>query len=110
MIVGIQIIGVIFGLFMIYLTFLYYRRGNYHIYDFGIWMFIWITFICVVLSPNSFGGLLNPLKIGRLMDLFTIISFMTLFGIIFFLYIITRKNEEKINKIVRQIALKESRE
>lgn len=106
MIVGIQIIGIIFALFMIYLTFLYYKRGNYHFRDFGVWMFIWLSFMGIVLFPTSFGGLLNPLKVERLMDLFTILSFMTVFGVIFFLYLTTRKNEEKIKKVVREIALK----
>jgi len=106
MIMGIQIIGIIFALFMIYLTFLYYKRGNYRFRDFGIWMFIWLSFMGVVLFPTSFGGLLNPLKVERLMDLFTILSFMTVFGVIFFLYLTTRKNEEKIKKVIRGIALK----
>ena len=105
MIFGIQIIGVIFALFMTYLTFLYYKRGNYHLRDFGVWMFVWLSFICVVLSPTSFGGLLNPLKVSRLMDLFTILSFMIVFGIVFSLYLTTRRNEEKINKVVREVAL-----
>lgn len=106
MIRGIQLIGLIFALFMTYLTFLYYRRGNYRFWDFGIWMFIWLGFMGVVLSPDSFGSLLNPLKIGRLMDLFMILSFMTVFGVVFFLYLTTRKNEERIKKLVREIALK----
>ncbi len=105
MILGIQIIGVMFALFMTYLTFLYYKRGDYHFRDFGLWMFVWLSFICVVLSPSSFGGLLSPLEVSRLMDLFTILSFIVVFGIVFSLHLTTRRNEEKINKVVREIAL-----
>jgi hypothetical protein len=105
MIMGIQVFGIIFALFMVYLTFLYYKRGNYSTLDFGVWMFIWLSFMGVVLSPNSFGGLLSPLKVYRLMDLFTILSFITVFSLVFFLYLKARKNEERVRKIVREIAL-----
>ncbi|OYT27579.1 MAG: hypothetical protein B6U97_01155 [Candidatus Altiarchaeales archaeon ex4484_96] len=105
MILGIQIVGFVFSLFMSYLTFLYYRRGDYRFRDFGVWMVIWTIFTYVVLAPNSFGELLKPLKVSRLMDLFTIISFIAVLGIVFYLYLITRRNEDKINRIVREIAL-----
>jgi hypothetical protein len=105
MMTGIQMVGLIFALFMMYLTFLYHKRGNYRRVDFGVWMIIWLSFTAVVMFPEPLDALLNPLKVVRLLDLFTIFALMAVFCMLFFLHLTNRRNEEKINRIVRKLAL-----
>lgn len=107
MFVGIQILGILFGLFMLYITYLYYKRGDYGFRDFMIWTGTWISFLFGISFPEFLEGLLEPLTVSSIMDLFTIASFMLLVALMFFVYDKTRKNEKNLNKLVREIALKE---
>jgi len=45
MIQGLQIIGILFGLCMLYLTFLYYKKNAYDGKSFALWSGLWIFFL-----------------------------------------------------------------
>ena len=107
MILGIQLLGIAFGLFMAYLTYLYYRRQNYSTGDFAIWISIWAGFLFVTIFPEALDVLIKPLTVYRLLDLLMVISFMVLFLLMFMIYRTNKMNEKKINRIVRELALKE---
>jgi len=109
MLMGIQLIGIAFGLFMAYLTYLYYKRKNLSFNDLAIWMAIWAGFVFVTIFPEALEGFVKPLMFYRLLDLLMVVSFMVLFVLIFLMYSTNRKNEQKINRIVREIALKKER-
>ena len=107
MLTGIQIIGILFGIFMLYLSFLYYKRKDFLPRDFVTWFIIWISFLAVISLPDTFRLLLQPLYIERLMDLITIAAFIVMFGLIFIAYKISRQNQRKLEEIVRKLALEE---
>ena len=61
MVLGIQIAGFLFGLFMIYYSFLNYKRREFTVKEFSFWLILWIGFIIVTLFPF----VLDPIvKIG----------------------------------------------
>jgi len=105
MFVGIQIIGLFFGLFMCFLTFLHYRKNNFGPKSLFSWLFIWISFIFAVTFPGFFYGFMNLLRISRTIDFFVVFGFFFFTVIIFYLFIVVKKTEVKVEKLVRKIAL-----
>ena len=104
--IGIQILGVLFGLFMLYYTFLSFKRKEFRKGEFIAWIFLWILFVIVTVFPGLLDPIVASLSISRTMDFFIIIGFMFLIGLGFYSYRITRKNQKKIENIVREIAIK----
>ena len=109
MVLGIQIAGSLFGLFMIYYSFLHYKRKEFTAKEFIFWVFLWVSFTIIALFPF----LLDPIykKIGflRVLDLLTIVGFMFLITAIFYTYTLTRKNQKKLETIVREMAMKKNK-
>ena len=110
MILGIQILGVLFGLFMIYITFLYSKRRDFTLKEWAFWSILWVGFILVTLFPSSFNVIVKGFfKLQRPLDFYIIVGFMFLTGAVFYTYTIVRKNQKRIEFIVRKIALKEGK-
>jgi hypothetical protein len=105
---GIQIIGILFGIFMLYLTFLYYKRRDFYARDFAIWFIIWGGFLAVISFPDLFRLFLQPLYVYRLMDLITIVAFIVMFLVLFVSYRTSKQNEKRLKEIVRKLAIRES--
>lgn len=104
-IMGIQLLGVLFGLFMIYLTFLNRKRKDYTSKESLVWIILWTGFIYVALFPNSLDFLVKrTLGLQRPLDFFIIIGFMFMVFISFYTYSIVRKNQKKLEELVRKIA------
>ena len=104
--IEIQILGILFGAGMIYLSFLHYKKKYLRVKDFSMWIFIWIVMIVSVVFHDSLSILIQPLKVSRFMDLIMITAFMALFLIVFIIYGMMRKNERDIKRIIRESALK----
>jgi hypothetical protein len=109
MILGIQILGLLFGLFMIYYSFLSFKKKEFRKREFVLWMIIWILFIMIALFPNMLNPIISSLSVSRRMDLLIIVGFMFLIGLGFSTYIVARKNRKKIENIVREIAIKKEK-
>ena len=109
MILGIQIIGIFFCVVMFYLTFLYYKRNEFGVGEFSGWILLWLGFSFVIIFPKIIDVFLKPLNFVRALDFFMVIGFLILFGLIFYLYVIVKKNNKKIEELVRKEALKKIR-
>ncbi len=105
--IGIQILGIAFGLIMIYFIFLHYKRREFKKSQFLVWVLIWVVFILIVADPNSIRGLVRDLGVARVMDLLTIIGFMVLTYLTFRNYMSLNKFKKKLEEKTREDALKE---
>lgn len=105
MVLGIQIFGMLFGLFMIYLTFLHAKRKEYTAKEYLVWMVVWILFILVSLFPNILDIFVIQFKFSRTLDLLIIGGFLFLIAVTFRTYNIVRRNQNQTEEIVRRIAL-----
>ena len=105
-ILGIQIIGILFGSFMMYYTFLHYKRKEFTIKEYAFWLTLWAVFIIVTLFPIILNPILKTIGVVRALDFFIIMGFLFLIGAIFYTYAIVRKNQKRIEEIVRIIAVK----
>ena len=105
-ILGIQILGILFGFFMIYYTFLHYKRKEFTIKEYSFWFIFWGAFVIVTLFPQILDPFLATIGIIRALDFFIIAGFLFLIFVAFYTYSQTRKNQKKLEEIVRNIALK----
>ena len=105
-ILGIQILGILFGFFMMYYTFLQYKRKEFTIKEYSFWFIFWSVFAVITLFPQILDPVLITLSIGRALDFFIIIGFLFLIFVTFYTYTIVRKNQRKLEEIVRSMALK----
>lgn len=95
-----------FGLFMIYYSFLNYKRKEFTAKEIFFWSVVWIVFMIISLFPD----ILNPIvRIGgflRVLDLLIISGFIFLVTSVFYTYTVVRKSQNKLEKLVREIAMK----
>lgn len=107
---GIQIIGVLFALLMFYLTFLYLRRKEFTNKESIFWFGAWTIFLFLAIFPKGLDYFIKTwLTFGRRLDFFIIVGFMFLIGMLFHTYTIVRKNQQKIESVVRRIAIEKAK-
>lgn len=104
MILGIQLIGLLFGTFMMYFTFLNFKQNKFTGKEHMVWLCIWIVFLVITLFPSVLNPILEALNIYRAMDLYISIGFLFFIIIIFYIYSITRVNQQQIEVLTREIA------
>jgi len=108
-ILGIQILGILFGFFMMYYTFLNYKRKEFTVKEYSFWFIFWAAFVILTLFPQILDPLLQTLSISRTLDFFIIAGFLFMIFVIFYTYTIVRKNQKKLEEIVRNMALKKNK-
>lgn len=106
MVLGIQIAGFLFGLFMIYYSFLNYKRREFTSKEFSFWLSLWIVFIVITLFPFLLDPIVKTFGFFRTLDLLVISGFLFLIAAIFYTYTLTRKNQKRLETVVREIAIK----
>lgn len=105
-ILGIQILGILFGFFMMYYTFLQYKRREFAIKEYSFWFAFWAAFVAITLFPQVLDPIIATLNIGRTLDLFIIGGFLFIIFVVFYTYTIVRKNQRKLEEVVRKTAMK----
>ncbi len=108
-VLGIQILGVLFGLLMVYVSFMHSKRKEFTAKETFFWMGIWIIFLLVTIYPKSIEFLGKELGLSRTMDFLIISGFIMLTGLLFYIYGLTRQNQKKIESVVRNLALEKAR-
>lgn len=105
-IVTLQIVLLIFAIFMAYSLFLHWKKKNISNKLFSFWIFIFSLFIFIAIFPKILEPLLKELFIVRVMDLGMIGTFMILTYITIENNIKIKKIEEQMEKLIRKIAVK----
>lgn len=107
MLLGIQILGVLFALFMLYLTFLQQKRKELSGKEYIFWVFVWVLFIIITIFPKILEPVIRTLNIVRVMDLLVILGFLFVVGVLFHNYLNLRKVQKKVESLVSKMAVKE---
>jgi hypothetical protein len=102
----IQLSLIFFGLFMMYVVRIHYRKGQISFNESMVWVGMWGMFILIDIMPGSFKGLAQTLQVARVFDLLVIIAFMILTVLTFLNRFNQKKIENKIEKFFRKQALK----
>ena len=102
---NIQAIASLFGLIMIYRSFLHYKRHEFNRYQFVIWEMLWVGFVAVTLLPDRFNTITERLGIARAFDLFAIVAIVVVLFLTFHNYLLITKLEKRLEDRVREAAL-----
>ena len=103
----IQLIGGLFGFFMIYFTFLKFKRKELSGGEFLLWFLGWILFIFIAIVPTILDPIINSLNFYRRLDFFVVIGFFMILGLSFHNYVVVKKNQRKMEILVRKMAFRE---
>lgn len=107
MILGLQVVALVFALIMIYFAYLHYRRGEINGLEILFWLFAWIGAILIVLFPNLFSNFSRAIAISRAFDLAVVGGFIMIIPLVYISYVRTKKMEKKIEEYVRVEALRD---
>lgn len=107
MILGVQILGIAFGLFMAYLSFLHYKRKEFGKGQILFWEIIWLLLVILILFPQTISGIVQELGIARVMDFFIILGFIFITILTFYNYTALNKIKHKLEEKIREESLKE---
>ncbi|MCF7799363.1 DUF2304 domain-containing protein [Candidatus Woesearchaeota archaeon] len=107
MVLGIQIVGILFALAMLYLTFHGFKRNQTSKQGLALWSGIWLIAIILSIFPQIISGLGGRLSVTGTIDFLTLIGFAFFLTLIFYLHQKVNKMENKLEKLVRTIAYKE---
>ena len=105
--IPIQILGVLFGLAMLYVTYDYYKRKGLELKDIAGWVVLWCTFIFFLLFPAALLFVSQKLNLTRAIDLIMIVSFVVMIYLIFNLYNRIKKIERNMEKMIEVITLRD---
>lgn len=108
---GIQIFAVVFALTMLYFTYFYFKRKDLNFNDLLVWFVVWIIFLLGVLFPRYLDFFMYQVfDVISVIQLFSIFGFMFFAIIIFYLYKTVRKNQKQVERLVKEIAIREAKE
>lgn len=102
---GVQVLTILFSLFMAYLVHLNYKRKLLSKTSFALWELLWAMLIIIVLFPSILDPVIETFHFSRLFDLMSVAAFAFLALFSFHNFIIASKNKQNIEKLVRKIAL-----
>jgi len=104
--IGIQIVGILFVLFMLYITFLHRKKKVFTIKESVLWVLLWIVFLLITIFPTSLNFFVKDvLQMQRPLDFYIILGFMFLIGALFHTYTQLRKYQKKLDELVSKIAI-----
>ena len=109
MVLGIQIAGFLFGVFMIYYSFLNYKKKEFTVKEFVFWAAVWVLFILVALFPSFLDPIVKYFGFFRALDVLIVSGFLFLIIAIFYTYTLLRKTQKQIETVVREVAIKRVR-
>jgi hypothetical protein len=110
MVLGIQVLGILFALAMAYLTVHGFKRKQTSKQGLILWSGIWLIVIILSIFPQILSGLGGKLNVTGTIDFLTIIGFAFFMVLMFYLHQKVNKMESKLETLVRTIAYKEVKE
>ncbi len=109
MVLGIQIAGILFGLFFLYYSFVNYKKKEFTLKEFIFWIVAWVVFIIIALFPAALDPIVKYGGFFRALDVLIVTGFLFLIASIFYNYTLTRKTQKQVEALVRAIALKKEK-
>ncbi len=101
----IQLLGIIFGLAMLYFTFVRYKRKELRQLEWLGWSMGWIALVIVAVTPPLLDPIIAPLRFYRRLDFFVVFGFFILLGLGFYNYSVLKNLERKLETFVRSQAI-----
>jgi len=109
MIIGLQIIAIIFSFSMVYVAVLHYKRGEIGKSEIITWVGMWALALVVIVFPEILRKFASTFLVTRVFDLMVVAGFILVITMVSSAYLRTKKNEKKLEELVRRDALKKSK-
>lgn len=106
-ITGLQIATVAFSVFMMYISYIYYRKRYFNVYLLLVWLLIFAALMVVTVFPTLLNPFQRILNIARLFDLFIFLAILFLTILTFMNFLHLQKLSKKMDKFIQNDALKE---
>lgn len=106
MILGLQIVAILFAFLMIYLALLNYKRGELNGLEIVSWVMIWAVVIFITIFPELIRTFAQTFAVSRLFDLMVVGGFILVISMVSAAYVRTKRMEKKLEELVRKDALK----
>lgn len=106
MIIGLQIIALLFSFSMIYFAILNYKRKELNGMEIGSWLIMWTTAIIIVVFPALLEGFARTFFVSRVFDLMVVGGFIFVISLVAMAYMKTKRLEKKLEGLIRKDALK----
>ena len=109
MILGVQIFALAFSAFILYLSFLYYKKEELTMNEWVFWSAFATMFAIFSMFPTALDPIARSLKITRTLDLFIILGFMVIIATMLYIYKVTKRSNKRVEELVRKIAIEKKR-
>lgn len=106
MIIGLQIIAILFSLSMIYFAVLNYKRKEMNRMEILGWMVVWVGTIIVVVFPELLRTFAKTFLFARVFDMMVVGAFILVISMAASAYLRTKRNEKRLEDLVRKLSLK----
>jgi len=106
MIIGIQVIALLFAFSMIYFAVLHFKRGELNGTEIASWLIMWTVAIIVIIFPELLQSFALTFLVTRVFDLMVIGGFILVISMVSIAYLRTKRNEKKLEELIRHDALK----
>lgn len=102
-----QILGIIFGLIMLYNTFFHYKRKEFGRLQFFFWGFVWTSLLFVVIFLQETSGVIQRFGFMRPLDFLVIVALVIITFLTFYNYTSLNALRKKLEKKTREDSLKD---
>lgn len=106
MILGLQIVAIVFSFLMIYLALLNYKRGELNGLEIVSWVLIWAVVVFITVFPELIRTFARTFAVSRLFDMMVVGGFLLVISMVSAAYVRTKRMEKKLEEIVRKDALR----
>ena len=106
MIIGLQIVAILFSLSMVYFAALNYKRREINGTEIAGWMVIWIGTIIVVVFPELLRTFARTFLFALVFDMMVVGAFLLVILMAASSYMRTKRLEKKLEDLVRKLSLK----
>ena len=106
---GIQVLALIFGFVMMFLTYYSLRKREFTGLDFALWILVWLGFTLASIFPMTLKFFLQTFGVISVVQLFSILGMMFIFVVTFYLYKTVKKNKKRIEEVVKKVALEKAK-
>lgn len=108
MIIGLQIIALIFSFSMVYFALLHYKRGEIRKSEIISWVGIWTAAIIVIIFPELLRAFASTFLVTRVFDLMVVGGFVLVISMVSSTYLRSKRLEKKMEDLVRSQALEKT--
>jgi hypothetical protein len=106
MIIGLQIVAILFSFFMIYLAILNFKRHEIGRVEIFSWLIIWLFTILAVVFPELLRTFATHFAVSRLFDLMVVSGFILVITMVTISYLRVKRVSRKLEDLIRREALR----